>query len=148
MKHGDISNHESPIVAFNLDNLLFLGEKSNKSVFSRVSNIFRGEESKFFNREINQIFIQDLNILWNSRGYSIYLVTYSPARVRKYEKVLYDNQVCYTRVLAFDMVEDAQLFIRNRCMLYIDRSNEMLSVLNSNNCIAYKDMWTVMGGRR
>ena len=147
MLRGDISNRESPILAFNIDNLLFENEQKANSLKQRFVKAFGDERSKHFNRNVSKVFESTLRTLWDRYNYSIYLVTYNDKYIEAYEELFAEIGLCYTRVVSFDSLEELRMFIYNRCTLYLDSDLQKMSTISSNKAVNFKDLWDYVGGR-
>lgn len=147
MLNGDISNRESPILAFGVDSLLFSEEQKNKSLKQKFIRAFGDEKSKHFNREVSTVFEDSLRTLWDRYNYSIYLVTYNESYIKAYEELFAEIDLCYTRIVSFDSLEELRRFVYNRCTLYFDSDLQRISTISSNKAVNFKDLWNYVGRR-
>lgn len=125
MLNGNISNREAPVIAFNLDNLLF--EKEEESFF-RI----------FTKKKVNQAFIDIVSNLWYSYDYSIYLVT--SQSVEDAEKTLNDIDIQATKIVHYTGIANLKRLVSYRFHLYVDSDLELISILNSSNAISIDDL--------
>lgn len=146
MLRGDISNRESPIIAFNIDTLLFKHEQKKDSLKDKFIGVFGSEKSKAFNRVIDDVFVNNLLYLWHNFNYSIYLVTYNSDYISEYEKLLADKDICYTRLVDFSTedLDGLRRFVANRCTLYFDSDLVRLSTISNTKAVEYRNLWTYM----
>ena len=130
MKHGDISNRSSPIIAFNFDSLFFTERvKKKEGIVKKVANLFTldvfKEKSDYFNRELNKENLAYIYKLWKNTDYQIYLVTLKPF-VKDIDTFLYEeaNFQSYNRIESFATLEELKQEVQqDKYFLYVD-SNE------------------------
>ena len=126
MLHNDISNKQAPILAFNVDNLLFKEEQGESSIIDRVKSLIQSDRKKYISREVDNTFINRINNIWIKYPYSIYFITFSPYKDDLFT-ILDRNLVNYTSLVDLIEWED----VRHRCGLqftyYFDNDEELLS---------------------
>ena len=120
MRNGDISNKEAPVIAFNMDNLLF--ESKSDSIF----DIFK-------KKKLNQTFIDIVNNIWYNYEFSIYLV--SSQIVLEAEKILENVDIQVTRVVHYTGESNLQRLLTYRFYLYVDSDVNLISRLSCKNAI-------------
>lgn len=125
MKNNNISNKEAPIIAFNIDNLLF--ETQPKS------NIFDNLSLFFARKQVNQQFVDTVNNIWYNYPYSIYLV--SKQIVSEAERTLEGIDIQATKVVHYTGIDNLRRLLNYRFYLYIDNDRDLLSQLSSKNAI-------------
>ena len=132
MLNGDISNKQAPVLAFNVDNLLFKEEQGESSIIDRVKSLVQSDRKKFINRSVDMTFVNKINNIWIKHPYSIYLITFSPYKDDLFT-ILDRNLVNYTSLVELFEWED----IRHRCRLqftyYFDSNEELLSYVSTSN---------------
>ena len=132
MLHNDISNKQAPILAFNVDNLLFKEEQGESSIIDRVKSLIQSDRKKFISRDVDMTFVNKINNIWMKHPYSIYLITFSPYKDDLFT-ILDRNLVNYTSLVELFEWED----IRHRCRLqftyYFDSNEELLSYVSTSN---------------
>jgi hypothetical protein len=139
MIRGDISNKQSPILAFNLDNLLFTEKK--EGLFNSIIKTFSSEKTKFLDRPTNKDLKRDLELLWDKYNFSIYLVSFQPD---SYELELLDKlaqeNFCFTRIEFLESKEELRENM-NRYTYYFDTDESLLSFMSSNGAVHYNQLW-------
>jgi hypothetical protein len=139
MLHNDISNKQAPILAFNVDNLLFKEEQGESSIIDRVKNLIQSDRKKYINRDIDMTFVNMINNIWMKHPYSIYLITFSPYKDDLFN-ILDKNLVNYTSLVELFEWED----IRHRCRLqftyYFDNNEELLSYVSMENALHIREL--------
>lgn len=134
MLRNDISNKQAPILAFNIDNLLFNNKDNSINLFSKVIESLKSDKTKYISREINKDFVNLINNIWTKHPYSIYFITFT-----NYSNELYDildkNAIAYTSLVELQEWQD----IRYRCELqytyYFDINEELLSFISKGNAL-------------
>ena len=144
MRHGDITNKQSPILAFNLDNLLFTNELENNNIINKIVNKFSSSKAKFLNRKVDEIFVRSLESLWNKYNYSIYLIT-SQEFTSDIEAKLTEHNVCYTRLMSYIDLDDLRTACHNQYTYYFDSDESIISYLSSPKAVHIKDIWMKVG---
>lgn len=149
MLHGNLSNRQAPIIAFNVDNLLFMDEVKSTALQKLLSK-FKTEKSKMQSREINTDFVNILNNLWNSYDYSIYLITFN--KEEEYEECLYDildkNGACYTLLIKYSTWDELREINSLQYTYYFDTNEELISYLGAG-ALHIKEIHNILktGGR-
>jgi hypothetical protein len=126
MKYNDISNREAPIIAFNLDNLLY--EEKSKSLF----DIFKP-------RKLNQNFLDIVNNIWYNFEFSIYLVS-GELTSDTFTRVE-DIDIQFTNAIHYTGIDNLRRMIQYRFHLYVDGDNELISKLSAKNVIHIDDIY-------
>lgn len=120
MLNGNISNREAPVIAFNIDNLLY--EK---------------DESYFFNllhsKKINQSFIDIVSNVWYNYDFSVYLI--SKLTVEEAERKLEGIDIQATRVVHYTGIDNLRRMLTYRFHLYVDNDGSLISQLGCRNAI-------------
>ena len=125
MRFNDISNRQAPIIAFNLDNLLY--EEKSKSIFDA-----------FKPRKLNQTFLDVVNNIWYQYEFSVYLV--SKEQVSETYSKLEDVDILYTSAIHYTGEDNLRRMLNYRFHLYVDKDRELLSVLSCRNAIHIDDI--------
>jgi hypothetical protein len=140
MKGGDISNKNAPIIAFNIDNLLFTDKERKpenwKEYAERLVQYIKplSPEEKLLKRELDKNFINIVNAIWYSYDFSIYFIS-------KYDlegslgELLYDHYVCYTRILQYHSLQELRVLVNNSFYLYVDKDEELISKVYASNVV-------------
>ena len=119
MMNGNISNREAPVIAFNIDNLLF--EKKENSIFDIIFN----------NRKVvNQNFIDIVNNVWYNYDFSIYLI--SSQTIEESEKKLEGIDIQATKVVSYTGIDNLRRMLNYRFHLYVDSDESLISQLGNN----------------
>lgn len=132
MRWGNISNQTAPIVAVNVDNILFAPKED--SFINQIKKFlhFDAEHFKYFNRNINQENVYLLNNIWSKNDISLYLITFTDYH-DEIAEILNLEDVFYTRLQKAPGVD----WLRRKCMygysFYFDSDVELLSVLSVDN---------------
>jgi hypothetical protein len=146
MKHGDISNYAAPIVAFNIDNLLFKQEEKETGiakVWDKVVSFGGGKDYVYFNREIDKKFIFTCNNIWNNYNFAIYLVTFmqNDSSIEKLNDMLItDIDLYYTHLESFKDVNDLRTEIDYRYHIYFDNDTALLAKLGTKRAVSYSEL--------
>lgn len=139
MLHNDISNKQAPILAFNVDNLLFKEKQGKSSIIDKIKNLIQSDRKKYINRDIDMTFVNIINNIWMKHPYSIYLITFSPYKDDLFT-ILDRNLVNYTSLVDLIEWED----VRHRCRLqftyYFDNDEELLSYVSMNNALHIREL--------
>lgn len=132
MLRGDISNRQAPILAFNLDNLLFKESKRPSNRFTKFMSKFV-PNNDYFSREINKQFIELLSSVWASRPYSIYLISFRPDLEIELNEMLLTMSICYTSLVCIDDIEELTHSCRYHYTYYFDSDDSLLSQVGTSN---------------
>lgn len=139
MLHNDISNKQAPILAFNVDNLLFKEKQGESSLIDVVKSLVQSDRKKFVNRDVDMTFVNRINNIWIKHPYSIYLITFTPYKDDLFT-ILDRNLVNYTSLVELFEWDD----IRHRCGLqftyYFDNDEELLSYISMNNALHIREL--------
>ena len=139
MLHNDISNKQAPILAFNVDNLLFKEKQGESSIIDRVKSLIQSDRKKYISREVDNTFINRINNIWIKYPYSIYFITFSPYKDDLFT-ILDRNLVNYTSLVDLIEWED----VRHRCGLqftyYFDNDEELLSYVSMKNALHIREL--------
>ena len=125
MLHGKLSNREAPVIAFNIDNLLY--EKREDSFFEL-----------FKKPKLNQSFIDIVSNVWHMYDFSIYLVT--SLSVEDTEKKLEGIDIQATKVVHYTGIDNLRRMLNYRFHLYVDNDGSIISQLGSKNAIHIDDL--------
>lgn len=132
MLGGDISNKSAPILAFNLDSLLFTEEVEKRPLGTKIKGFLAGINWADSDKKVDKNFVGQISELWVKHPFSIYLVTLS-GDFEKLQKKLDEYSVPYTSLVCFDSLEE----VRDRCnmeyLYYFDSNEENLSFMSCNN---------------
>lgn len=135
MLNGDISNRQSPIIAFNLDNLLFTKEESKDSLVKKLSKLIKTDKQKFLSKEVDKNFVNKINNLWIKHPYSIYFITFTPYKEELFS-ILDKNSVSYTSLEEFLEWDDIRIRCSNNYfMYYFDTDENLLSYISTSNAL-------------
>lgn len=134
MLRNDISNKQAPILAFNIDNLLFSNKDSSINLFNKILESIKSDKTKYISREINKDFVNQINNIWTKNPYSIYFVTFT-----NYSNELYDildkNAVAYTSLVELQEWQDLRYRCELQYMYYFDSDEELLSFISKGNAL-------------
>lgn len=134
MLRNDISNKQAPIIAFNIDNLLFSNKDSSITLFNKILESIKSDKTKYISREINKDFVNQINNIWTKNPYSIYFVTFT-----NYSNELYDildkNAVAYTSLVELQEWQDLRYRCELQYMYYFDSDEELLSFISKGNAL-------------
>lgn len=139
MLRNNISNKTAPIVAFNIDNILFKKKDINfiKNISSYLS--FNRDKYLYFNREIDNTNIDIINRTWIRNEVSIYLITFTDYLI-ELEELLVENDVSYTKLKKINGIDS----LRRNCMFnyyyYFDTDLSLISKISQNNA---KDFYSI-----
>ena len=145
MLKGDISNKTSPILAFNIDTLLFKEGKKNSGIKSALSRFLYQDNLAYdyFDRDINMTFVYAVNAIFNNYDFGIYLITTkleSQEQIEILEDLLYDADIYYTRLKSIKGVDELRREVDMRYMYYFDKDESILSMIGRNNAVHIKDI--------
>lgn len=132
MLRGDISNRQAPILAFNVDNLLFKASERPTNYFTRLLSKFV-PNNDYFSREINKQFIELVASVWASRPYSIYLISFRPDLEIELNEMLVSMSICYTQLVCVDDIEELTHSCRYHYTYYFDSDDSLLSQVGTSN---------------
>ena len=131
MLRGDISNKSAPILAFNIDNLLFEEHKEKYSIINTLKKKLTSDKKQFFDREINKVIVTTLNRIWTRYNFSIYFVTMYPEYKDDYYNILDKNGVNYTSLVSFNSREDLRETSLLQYTYYFDNDFELISFVGA-----------------
>lgn len=132
MRHGEISNHTAPIIAFNVDNLLYAKSSTPSGLASRLFRSFF--DSPTSSPDLR--FIKLLYDIWNGRApYSIYLFTRreEERKIAALAMYLEEYNAYYTSLRTIKPLREMQFFIANQCRYFFDTDREYLVSLGTEN---------------
>ena len=139
MLRNDISNKTAPIVAFNVDNILF--KPKEFGLFDKALSLFSFDRDKYFyfEREVNYTNIDIINRVWARNEVSIYLVTFTDY-MDDLNEFLNANDVSYTKLKKINGIDNLQ----RQCMFsfyyYFDIDLDVINKLSQNNA---KDFYSI-----
>lgn len=139
MLHGDISNKSCPIIAFNIDSLLFIRSKNNSPI-EKVKDAFRTEKGKYLTRPLNKEFVYTINNVWRNYTLSVYFVT-EKEFIKDIEEFLVLHSVPFTSIYRYTDLFDLRDFVNNRCIYYFDTNEEILSFISANHALHYRELY-------
>ena len=126
MLNGDLSNKVAPIVAFNLDTLLFTDKILKKDGFldgilRKVTMSSYNERDDYLNREINTNTLRVISNLWRNYDVTVVLVTFKPF-VKDIDTYLYDSErfLYYNYVKGFNDLEDVRIKLLSEYAYFVD----------------------------
>jgi hypothetical protein len=134
MLGNDLSNKQAPYIMFDIDSLLFL--EKEKTVWTKVSDMFKSEETKYLERPINQDFVNLLHTVWRDHNVCIGLVTFALLDKPSLEKLyaLLDKYfVPYTRVFDFLDWEDLRNF--GYSIYTFSANNDLISYMSKKEAM-------------
>ncbi len=141
MRFGDLSNHTSPVVAFDLDDLLFSEDKPKLSFFQRIF-----KRINYLNRPFNEKLLNLLTFIWNRYDFSIYLVTFSITSDEDlnylFERLSMEG-VAVTNIIYLQEWEDVRYRISNGRYKYFVTSNADLINYVGENALHISDVRSV-----
>ena len=138
MKHGDLSNMTSPVIAFNADNLLFKN-REDKSIVKTVLDKFKSEEQIYLNRDLDHKFLDLLERIWLHEVVSIHLVSFQ-SFAGDIEDYAREKGVLFTSMYEVKDFNEFILRVRNRYMYYFDNDTQLLSKINCKNAMHIDDI--------
>lgn len=144
MLNGDISNRESPVLAFNIDSLLFTNKLRKDGLIDKLKYKVGSEKYRYLNRELDKTFVNSILTLWDKFNYSIYFVTQQPFK-SDIEELLAEMDVCYTRLVYYDDILDMRQAVFNRFTYYFDTNEETISILSSSKAVPFSTLWEKVG---
>lgn len=149
MLHGNISNKSAPIIAFNVDNLLFREPKEGEltlkeKLLNKFVNMSNNHKSIYFNRPLNEVFVAQLSYLWHKHNVAVYLVTFFPDYHDDLVDLLLKENVPFSRIEGVEEWEELSKLVRLRYMYYFDTDLELVSYLSSNNAMSFYDLPKVL----
>lgn len=127
MLRGDISNKQAPIIAFNIDNLLFEDYDDMNPILRAIKLKLTPEKKLFLKRKVNKVIVNVINRLWARYDYSIYLITMHPEYVEDYYGILDKNDVNYTTIVSFDNWNALRDISLLQYTYYFDNNEELIS---------------------
>lgn len=137
MKFGDLSNRTAPILAFNIDTLLFKNEVLKEDgVKEKILNLLTlqilKEQHDYFNRKPDEGNLRLLKTIWEQTDFHIYLVTFKPF-VKDIDEFLYNDLqfIYYNRVIGFPSLMDVSPLLSTRYTLFVDGSYDNVNALGS-----------------
>lgn len=141
MRFGDISNRSAPIIAFNIDNLLFTSSAPETGLLSKLSALFNV-------KKVDYVFLDILNNIWTKYDLSVYLVTGTDSTELMYN-VLDENSICYTDIIKYHGIDNLRRLVDNRFFLYVDCDEQIISQIGRKNAIHIKDLpnYLPVGGK-
>ena len=143
MRHGQISNHSAPIVAFNVDHLLFKKKKEEGIVDKVISHILSFLEDP----EVDYRFVKLLLDVWDNREpYCIYLYTSkTDQEFDDLESFLDERDIRYTRLKPFLPLQAMQFIVANQCLFYFDTDIDYITSLGTNNAKHISEVGSCIG---
>ena len=137
MKHGDLSNRTAPILAFNIDTLLFKNEVlKEEGIKEKILNLLTlqilKEQNDYFNRKPNEGNLKLIKTIWESTDFHIYFVTFKPF-VKEIDKFLYEDMqfLYYNRVIGFPDLTYVPPLLQTRYSLFVDGSYDNVNALGN-----------------
>ena len=144
MFRGNISNRESPILAFNIDNLLLTDKPLVQGFLDKLMFKVGSEKYQYLNRQPNLVFVNSMLTLWDKYDYSIYFITQHPFE-KDIEELLTRLNVCYTRLVYVGDLQDLRRDVFNRYTYYFDTNDENISILSSSKAVQFNLLWEKVG---
>lgn len=144
MRGNDLSNKQAPFIMFDIDSLLFVDKEKNR--WTKLTDVFKSEFTKYIEREFNQDFIKLLNNVWHKHNVSIGLVSFSLLshdEVQELEKRLDGEFAPYTRIFSFFDWDELRSFSHG--MYTFSNNDELLSYLSSKNAMKLERIREVLG---
>ena len=120
MLKGNISNQQAPIIAFNLDNLLFKEEEQEKGLKKLIYTFFPKK------KVVNENFIDIINNVWMNHDLSIYLMTLK-TDFSEYEQILDEYCALYTRIHHYTGIANLRRLVEYRFDYYVDNDWNILN---------------------
>ena len=144
MLHNDISNKSAPIIAFNIDELLFMDKPyAGMSLVEKLKWKTESSKQRYLNRPINSNFINMVNRLWNKYNYSIYFVSFKGEFLDKIYSLLDTNSVNYTSIVTYNNWEELREACELRFMYYFDSNLDLLSFISYKNALPIAQLSTI-----
>jgi hypothetical protein len=141
---NNISNRQAPYVMFDIDSLLFL--EKEKTVWTKVSDMFKTEEEKYLARPVNQDFINMLHMVWRDHNVCIGLVTFSlldKPSIEKLYEILDKHFVPYTRV--FDFMDWEELRNFGYSIYTFSANDDLISYMSKKEAMHISRIREVLG---
>lgn len=144
MRFNDISNRQSPILAFNIDNLLFAPPSQPSTFIAKLQWKFKSEDEKLLDRPFNKDFINMINYIWNKFDYSIYFITFNTHLVDNlYEKL---SNINYTSLISISDKEELRGACEKQFYYYFDTDEEILSYISKPNALHLDQLKYIIRG--
>ena len=143
MLGGDISNKQAPIIAFNIDNLLFSREIKQTSIFNKIKDKLINANDEYRNKEVDKSFVDRVNNIWINHNYSIYFITFTN-NFDSLTSIIAENSISYTSILKKDNWKDLRDECNSRFIYYFDNDEELLSYLSAGNALHIKELSNII----
>lgn len=130
MKNGDIGNRTAPIIAFNIDNLLFKRDRK-EGFIEGVKFAIASDKIKYLSRPLNKLFVNTIIDVWVKRPYSIYFITKHPFE-KDIEDFLDFKTIPYTKLICISDVFELRDLAVNQFTYYFDTDLKTISVVGKN----------------
>lgn len=138
MQFGQISNRQAPIIAFNVDSLLFR-DTPKQGFLQRIFDSLKSDKQKYFNKEIDDIFVATIEALWYKNPYCIYFLTFTDYE-EEISELLFERNIPYTRIVTYNSIEDLRVDVQYRFMYYFDKNEEILSLVSQKNALHINEL--------
>lgn len=139
MIHGDISNRQAPIIAFNVDNLLFKDDVKPANIIVRLLDKFM-PKTGYFDRVIDSDFVDLLLNLWYKHPFSIYLVSFRPDIEDELNELLVNQCICYTKLVCVESIDVVIHSCRYHYSYYFDSDDSLISMIGTANALNIKEL--------
>lgn len=141
MLGNDISNKQAPYIMFDIDSLMFLPRE--KTVISRITDLFKTEEKKTLESDIDPIFSDTLQRVWDNNNVCIGLVTFDLLNEKEaLEEKLDKQMIPYTRIFQYTDWEQLRYF--NRSIYTFSANEELISYLSRKDAMHISRIWEVL----
>lgn len=150
MLNNDISNRTAPIIAFNVDNSLFVKEQKRDFIDNmahKFNTYMKNDRYLYFHREVDSHFKAVVNNVWNSHTVTIVMVTMTPYE-DELSELLYEEGVYHTRVASVLDIKMLRDLVKFTFLYYFDTDRECLSVLSASNGLHMSEIGSIMGVRK
>jgi peptidoglycan/xylan/chitin deacetylase (PgdA/CDA1 family) len=136
MLRNDISNRQAPVIAFNIDELLFLDKPvENMKMLEKLKWKAMSDKQKYLSRPLNKDFISIIDKLWSKYTFSIYFITFRVDLVEELYAILDKYNVNYTSLVPMYEWEELRRACELQYMYYFDNNLELLSYIGQHNAL-------------
>lgn len=139
MKRNDISNVVAPIIAFNIDTILFKPKEDTFVNKMKSFFCFDREKYNYLSREIDITSVDTINKVWTKNEVSVYLVTFTDY-ISEIEEILYREDVSYTKLQKVQGIENLRRKVLYNYYYYFDKDLDIIRRLSVDNA---KDFYLI-----
>lgn len=141
LKFNNLSNATAPIIAFNVDNILFMPKKRT-DIVEKVLRFFSGNNPHYdyFHRDISLNGIDVINNCWLNNEVSVHLLTFTDYS-SEIEEILYEQNVYFSRLQKVEGMDWLRRKCRYQYAYYFDTNDSLISELSINNAQKISDIY-------